>query len=548
MVYIEIERKQMINMKHKSVISNLYMISIVLCLIVLVLSRFVETCWVYGDVWNQDKQPVVPYQVIQSQEDTMEYYFRTKDLAGNGNVLMTYTAHHNMRAYRNSIAEENLIYAHVSSESFIGKTNGTVPNYIEIPYDAEQIIVVAQAVYEEYYGKPNDFVQGNAIGMILGNLRSSTVESNVSSVLILLGMALLAYWMIMSRHLQLDSSVLYFSIFSTLLGLWTFNETTLSKMLFMDRTLCSFMGYFLLLMMPQPYILFAKSFLKLKDERIYKIFCVIITGIIVVTFGLHITAIVEYREMSFIVNACLVMAILYMGYGLVSRIHMVGMDRRVIVNLVGAVLLALSTLLDLGAYYMGQHNSDVLGRFGMLLYICILAAEVMTEFTAQMEENRKVTFYKELALVDSLTGCYNNNAFCLWQNSEDSKRDDAIVVCDLNDLKKCNDTYGHLIGDQYIIDSAQLIAEAFDETGTCYRVGGDEFCIVVLADKTDRIGKCIQNLQKLQEEYNKKSDKIKMQIACGYAIYESTDRDINAVLGRADSMMYENKQKVKKTE
>lgn len=533
-------------MKRDNIIPNLYNISIALCLIVLLVSRFIETNWTYGEVWNQETIDVVPYEIVQSREDVTEYYFRMQDLAGKGNMLTVYTAHHNMYAYRNTIAEENLIYAHVSTETFLGRTNGTVPSFIELPLDAEQVIVVTQAVYPEYYGKKHTFTQGNAVGMLIGSLQSSSVESNVSSVLILLGIALFAYWLVMSRKLQLDKSVLYFSIFSTLLGMWTFNETTLSKLLFSDRTLCSFMGYFLLLMIPQPYILFAKTFLKLKDEIIYKVLCVVVTVAIIGTFILHTLSIVEYRQMAFVVHICLVLGILYMAYGLWVRIRMVGFDRRVIVNLVGAILLSLTTLLDLTAYYMGQHNTDVLGRFGMLLYIAILATEVMSEFTHQMEENRKVAFYKELALVDSLTGCYNNNAFCHWQNAEGSKLHDAIVVLDLNDLKKCNDTYGHLMGDQYIIDATQLISEAFDKVGTCYRVGGDEFCVVVLADRTDRIEKCIQSLQKLQEEYNKKADKIKMQIACGYAIYESTDKDINAVLERADIMMYENKNEVKK--
>lgn len=533
------------DMKKKSIIPYLYIISVVMCLIVLLSSWFMDTTWNYGEVWNQEMVEVVPFEVKYPSKDVIEYYFRQEDLAGNGNLLMVFTAHYNMRAYQNTIAEENLIYACTSTETFIGKTNGTVPNFIEIPDDAEQVIVVAQSIYSKHFYRGHTFIQGNSIGMLRRSLKSSSIESNLSSVLILLGLAMFFYWIAMTRKLQLDKSVFYFSVFATLSGLWTFNETTLSKLLFADRTLCSFMGYFLLLMMPQPYILFAKNFLKLKDEVIYKVLCMICTVVTIVTFVLHITSIVEYREMAFAVHICLVLGIFYMIYGLISRIRMVGFDRRVVVNLIGWVLVVLITCIDITAYYIGLHNSDVLGRFGMLLYIAILATEVMSEFTHQMEENRKLAFYKEMALVDSLTGCYNNNAFCHWQNTEDSKLHDAIVVCDLNDLKKCNDTFGHLLGDQYIMDAVQLITEAFDKVGTCYRVGGDEFCIVVLADKIDKIGKCIHNLQKLQEEYNKNSDKIKIQIACGYATFEESDIDVSEVLARADVMMYENKQKLK---
>lgn len=534
------------SMMKERIISNLYNICIVAGLIIVLTSKFFETNWTYGEVWNQEEVEAIPYEILKTREDVTEYYFRIEDLTENGNTLYAHTTHHNVYAYRDAITEENLIYAHVSTESFLGRTNGTVPNFIEIPMDAQQLIVVTQAIYEMYENVQYTFLQGNAVGMIIGYLRSSSVEANTSSALILIGMAMFTYWLVMSRKLKLDKSVLYFSIITMILGFWTFNETMLSKLLFPNRTLCSLMGYLLLLIIPQPYILFAKTFLRLKDKIIYKVLCV---GYAVVTIGtliLHMTKLIDYREMAIVVHMGIFCGILYMLYALQSRVCMVGFDSRVRVNLVGAVLLMLTTLLDLTAFYVGKHDTDVIGRFGMLLYMGILSTEVVAEFTHQMEENRKITFYKGLALVDMLTGCYNNNAFCQWQNTEKSKLHDAFVMMDLNDLKKCNDTYGHLVGDQYIVDATQLISEAFDKVGTCYRVGGDEFCVIVLSDKVDKITKCIQYLQNLQEQYNKKSDKIKMQIACGYAIYETTDKDLSVVLERADSMMYENKKIIKR--
>ena len=54
-----------------------------------------------------------------------------------------------------------------------------------------------------------------------------------------------------------------------------------------------------------------------------------------------------------------------------------------------------------------------------------------------------------------------------------------IIVFDLNDLKKCNDKNGHMVGDEYIVASSKIIKKTFMEYGRVYRIGGDEFCVLM---------------------------------------------------------------------
>ena len=54
---------------------------------------------------------------------------------------------------------------------------------------------------------------------------------------------------------------------------------------------------------------------------------------------------------------------------------------------------------------------------------------------------------------------------------------------DINGLKMVNDTRGHAAGDQIICDAAACIAEVFGREGKCYRIGGDEFIALILADR-----------------------------------------------------------------
>lgn len=121
-----------------------------------------------------------------------------------------------------------------------------------------------------------------------------------------------------------------------------------------------------------------------------------------------------------------------------------------------------------------------------------------------------------------------------------------IVTFDLNNLKSCNDNYGHSAGDVYIIHSAHIIESIFERFGKCYRIGGDEFCCIIPKANGFNIERFIQKLQQEVEIFNNKNIiPVRAGIACGYAFFRADDTDIEKVRERADEMMYQNKKKLK---
>lgn len=67
----------------------------------------------------------------------------------------------------------------------------------------------------------------------------------------------------------------------------------------------------------------------------------------------------------------------------------------------------------------------------------------------------------------------------IFVHNETDFRNYLIVTFELNNLKRCNDNYGHSAGDVYISNSARVIENIFERFGKCYRIGGDEFCCVI---------------------------------------------------------------------
>ena len=159
-----------------------------------------------------------------------------------------------------------------------------------------------------------------------------------------------------------------------------------------------------------------------------------------------------------------------------------------------------------------------------------------------------------IANKDSLTGLKNTTSYTAWiekfdKEIEENYADFAVMVLDLNDLKKTNDKHGHAMGDTLIITAGKIISDTFKRSPV-FRIGGDEFLVVL--QNSD-----LENYEKLFEQFNSKCANtfigegdvnIPISIASGFARYdENRDLCFTDVFKRADDAMYKNKSKMKST-
>ena len=113
----------------------------------------------------------------------------------------------------------------------------------------------------------------------------------------------------------------------------------------------------------------------------------------------------------------------------------------------------------------------------------------------------------------------------------------AIVLLDLNDLKKINDTEGHQAGDQYLCNACKIICQTFKRSPV-YRIGGDEFAVIAKGADYKRIDELTAAVQAHNERSIREGGIV---IACGTASFTAKDDSMAAVFERADAAMYENK-------
>ena len=154
-----------------------------------------------------------------------------------------------------------------------------------------------------------------------------------------------------------------------------------------------------------------------------------------------------------------------------------------------------------------------------------------------------------IAYQDALThvknkSAYNVKAKELAGQIEKFSAEFAIVMVDVNFLKRVNDTYGHEYGDKYLIGACEIICEVFKHSPV-YRVGGDEFLAVLQGHDYEQ-----RDALMLQLKERRGSDDKSLQpwenfsAACGIGVYQLGD-SVEQVFQNADEEMYRNKVEMK---
>ena len=183
-------------------------------------------------------------------------------------------------------------------------------------------------------------------------------------------------------------------------------------------------------------------------------------------------------------------------------------------------------------------------------HILCAMENIEAEFQAKEEQERSLRTAEQMARRDELTGIKNKNAFTEFIEKLDSEikignkqLQFAVLVCDLNDLKKLNDTRGHSFGDEAIQRTSRMICDIFKHSPV-FRIGGDEFAALLTDKDYEHRSDLLKELK--NESFENLRSRTGPVIACGLGLYNpETDTSFDDVFKRADTKMYENKKDVK---
>jgi len=156
-----------------------------------------------------------------------------------------------------------------------------------------------------------------------------------------------------------------------------------------------------------------------------------------------------------------------------------------------------------------------------------------------------------LSLRDELTGLYNLRGFSVLAEQAlrlayRSGLPFSVLFVDVDELKKINDTLGHRIGSEFLVDTAEILKATFRETDVIGRVGGDEFAVAGQFGPT-AISLAADRLREgASERGGDSGDRPVLSISVGYATCpEDTRMSLEELLEAADQEMYQEKRRKK---
>ncbi len=158
----------------------------------------------------------------------------------------------------------------------------------------------------------------------------------------------------------------------------------------------------------------------------------------------------------------------------------------------------------------------------------------------RMKANENMRF---LSRHDALTGLYNRAHFEqeLKRLQEEGTIPVTLIICDIDGLKFINDTLGHVMGDQLLVATGEILRAAVEVGGTIARIGGDEFAIILPGSDTKMGDVVCRKIRGMLKKYSQGQLRVPLSLSMGCAVKGESTASLQQVLIQADNYMYREK-------
>ncbi len=155
-----------------------------------------------------------------------------------------------------------------------------------------------------------------------------------------------------------------------------------------------------------------------------------------------------------------------------------------------------------------------------------------------------ISLQNENIFRDNLTGLLNRFYLDKLSNELKQQKIFGLMMLDMNNFKQINDAYGHSEGDQALIAMAKILKSAVWIHGTVIRYAGDEFVVLLYADREEIVESFTDQIKRGIDDYNHRSGKeYELSISVGYGVFNLENENMDDVMKIVDKRMYEDKRK-----
>ncbi len=194
-----------------------------------------------------------------------------------------------------------------------------------------------------------------------------------------------------------------------------------------------------------------------------------------------------------------------------------------------------------GVFQISVYGFNTICAFTLLLVFSLIFFMEMRNMTLKLEQQN--TLLEELANIDPLTGLYNRRSMHQFlSQAVESKSNFSLIMCDIDDFKKLNDTYGHEFGDIVLKGVSDIIKAHTAEGDYACRWGGEEILILCNSTLTEKVRHTAEAIRRsiAEKNFDYNGSTVHCTLTLGLANHVASQK-VEKTISEADMKLYQGK-------
>ena len=430
------------------------------------------------------------------------------------------------------------------------KTSGSYWMLQRLPADCagKKITMEITSAYPDYQQATGTVYLGTKASILFAILRECLGNFIIAIVMMLLGLFFCLLYLFGRKHSLIAVSCIYIGKLMFWIGAWELSESGMLQFVTGNMTFGTVLSFMAMRMGAIALLVYYLSVAGRRFRRYNLVLLCALTVEAVVSAVLQLAQICDFYESVRICHVLLAVVMLSLvAETLLETLHFHNRELRYL--LLSMSLVAAAAVCELAYFYLA--NGTHLGRFlnlGLIAFTVSVSIYELRMVFKNLALAKKAAYFRQLAATDPLTGLANRAALREWFDAREAlppgeKESLAVIVCDVDRLKRINDSCGHQTGDHAICMTASYMQEVFAKNALCCRTGGDEFtCVLEGCAPVETKLFCERFLAAVAEaDADLPFD---FSVSIGYAYFNALlDKDLHNTVFRADQQMYRMKRR-----
>ena len=505
--------------------------------------REMATGWYYFE--NGKRTEITLPEVLKAKEgETLVLYNNSINRSDEGKVITTRGAEYDLKIS----LDGNVLYEYQDSAF---KRNTQMKSKLEcdgqIPSEVKNgTLTLTYFTPQQGKYKVSEVFIGSESAVTVCHIWGSAVIIGIASCFIVLSVISLLTFVYL-RHRQMpDGRFRDVALFLVICGVWLITDSSVVQTYSSHPDLVCTISFYMFMMMAVPMLHFAQKIGKLKNQRILNL------GIIMFYLNAFIQGLLNYFNIFDFVDMLFVTHILLWIWTLLSayflwREYKRNPEQEIRIVMIAYTVVSFSGILALLLYWMFRISYyGAIFEFGIVLFLILIIADTVISLAGKVRYRTEMQAYERLVREDWMTGMQSRDPFenmiAELPKTVTRYKNVLLILMDINHLRRINNDCGRVAGDEVVVAAARCIENTFGQIGKCYRIGGDEFAVVIYDPDTDR--KALSDrLDKEIRNYNRNS-RYRLSIARGFSSIRDEKGNLKTTgewKYEADTDMYQNK-------